>query len=251
MLSGGILTKSRSSPPCLGSWKSPRSPSETARRRRAGPLPVGLPMFFLNTNRGASQRAGRPARHPGPSGGGGGEEGGNDGSAVALPNPRLGAHTSGSGAVFRATACGSRAASGQQRERGQTHTRARHANHSGETRRRQLSGGGHSTKRPRRDALARRHKQRGSATQCPTRQPAERHCRGRGSHPLHHGFSPSPTLPCSASAALEGQKAGDSWRLRAQASWRGGNAVPIIMVKARTCAIAMVADREEEEDGEK
>ncbi|KAH8023819.1 hypothetical protein HPB51_018038 [Rhipicephalus microplus] len=152
MLSGGILTKSRSSA-CLESWKSPRSPSETARRRRTGPLPVGLPMFFLN--RGASQRAGRPARRPGPSGGGGGEEGGNDDSAVALPNPRLGAHSSGS--VFRATAGGSRAASGRRR-RGeqQTHTRARHANHSGETR--QLSGRGHSTKR--RDALARRHKQR-------------------------------------------------------------------------------------------
>ncbi|KAL3229344.1 hypothetical protein MRX96_023655 [Rhipicephalus microplus] len=82
-------------------------------------------------------------------------EGGNDGSAVALPNPRLGAHSSGS--VFRATAGGSRAASGRRR-RGeqQTHARARHANHSGETR--QLSGRGHSTKR--RDALARRHKQR-------------------------------------------------------------------------------------------
>lgn len=100
MLSGGMLTRSRSSPLCLGSWKTPRSPSETARRRRAGPLPVGLPTFFLNTSRGGSQRAGRPARHPGRSGGGGGEEGGNDGSAVALPNPRLGAHSSGSGAIF-------------------------------------------------------------------------------------------------------------------------------------------------------
>lgn len=221
MLSGGILTKSRSSP-CLESWKSPRSPSETARRRRTGPLPVGLPMFFLN--RGASQRAGRPARRPGPSGGGGGEEGGNDGSAVALPNPRLGAHSSGS--VFRATAGGSRAASERRRlPRGEQLTHGR-APAPRKSLRRDASA---EWKRPQ-HKTPRRARAPAQATRRSLRNVRRRRSDTAGSEARAHSatvFSPSPIAAAadaneSASAALEGQAGlsqllgvtGDSMRSR-------------------------------------
>lgn len=132
MLSGGMLAASGCSAACLGSDKPPSSSAQRG---------LGLPSLVLSGSRWDSQRAGRPARRPGPGGGGGGD----DGSAVALPRTRA-AHSSGRGSSLTKS--------------------PRPGSHTGDTRARAQSAQRQLLQR-RQDATCSRRRHNVAGTQCP------------------------------------------------------------------------------------